>query len=244
MKESDDILDLKNRIAELEQEKSQLLKLVSHDVKSPFNKLFALSNLLQLVSDDLNEEQIDYLTRMEWVIKEGLTVVRNLLDLRAIENNTIVLDVDELNLDAILNDNIRNYSKQILTKKITIDSNIEKVTIWSDKMKIERVLDHLVSNAIKFTPKESAINVNLAKFNDKIEFRISSSSGPLPNEEVGKLFNRSSPLSTRPTHGESALGNGLFIAQSFAQHLAGNIKFSQKDSIIEFILTVPEKLEK
>lgn len=244
MKESDNILDLKNRIAELEKEKSQLLKLVSHDIKSPFNKLFALSNLLQLVSDDLNEEQIDYLTRMEWVIKEGLVVVRNLMDLRAIENNNIELDVDELKLDAILNDNIRNYSKQILTKKITIDSNIEKVTIWSDKMKLERVLDHLVSNAIKFTPKGSAINIYLAKSHDEIEFRISSCSGPLPEAEVVKLFNRSSPLSTRPTHGESAIGNGLFIAQSFVRHLAGNIKFSQKDSIIEFTLIVPEKLDK
>jgi len=244
MKESDNLLDLKNRIAELEQEKSQLLKLVSHDVKSPFNKLFALSNLLQLVSDDLSEEQLDYLTRMEWVIKEGLTVVRNLMDLRAIENNAIELDVDELNLDAMLNDNIKNYSKQILTKKLIFESNIKKVTIWSDKLKIDRVLDHLVSNAVKFTPKKSTVHINLVASNDEIEFRISSNSGPLPEEDVDNLFNRNSPLSTRPTHGESALGNGLFIAQSFAQHLAGNIKFSQKGSIIEFILTVPEKLDK
>ncbi|VAW27132.1 hypothetical protein MNBD_BACTEROID06-538, partial [hydrothermal vent metagenome] len=81
MANEDIIKKLEETVLKLEEEKKQLLKLVSHDVKSPFNKLFALNHLLRLVSEDLNEEQLDYLGRMEWVIKEGLTVVRNLMDL-------------------------------------------------------------------------------------------------------------------------------------------------------------------
>ncbi len=243
MKENINIEDLKNRITKLEKEKKQLLKLVSHDVKSPFNKLFALSNLLQLVSDDLNEEQLDYLTRIEWVIKEGLTVVRNLMDLRAIENKDIEVIPEKLRIDSIINDNFRNFSKQASTKKINIESDLTNVTIQSDKRLLERVIDNLVSNAIKFTPKESSISVKLIQNNSTIQLKISSNSGPIPTEEVANLFTKSSPLSTRPTHGENALGNGLFIAQTYAQYLSANITFNQNESTIEFTLTLPEKID-
>lgn len=243
MEENTNIEDLKIRIAELEEEKKQLLKLVSHDVKSPFNKLFALSNLLQLVSEDLNEEQLDYLNRMEWVIKEGLTVVKNLMDLRAIENNRVEIISEEITLQSIIGDNLKSYLKQLKAKKITINSQIDNVTIRSDKRLLERVIDNLISNAVKFTPKESTVSVKLTKENTSIQLVISSASGPIPTDEVSSLFKRSSPLSTRPTHGENALGNGLFIAQSYAQKLHGNITFKQSDSTIVFTLTLPEKID-
>lgn len=241
MEKTDTIEDLKNQISILEKEKNQLLKMVSHDVKSPFNKLFALSNLLQLVSEDLNEEQLDYLTRMEWVIKEGLTVVRNLMDLRTIENNALELSLEEVNIDTLVQDAFKNYSKQINSKKITNELKIDKVTAWSDKRFQERVIDNLISNAVKFSPKESQIQVTLSKDKNEVALKVSSRSGPIPAEEVDNLFKRSSPLSTRPTHGENALGNGLYIAQCFAQQLGGKIIFNQKEARIEFIFLFPEK---
>ena len=239
MEENTNIVDLKNRILALEEEKKQLLKLVSHDVKSPFNKLFALSNLLQLVSEDLNEEQLDYLTRMEWVIKEGLGVVRNLMDLRAIENDEIELSIDEVSVTSIIDDTLKGYSKQAAAKKQSIEPQLNNVTIQSDKRVLERIVDHLVSNAIKFTPKEGSILLKLEQTGPTTKLVVSSESGIIPAEEVKNIFKRNSPLSTRPTHGESALGNGLFIAQTYAQKLSGNISFEQKGDIIEFKLTLP-----
>ncbi len=239
MEEKQNLEDLKARIALLEQEKNQLLKMVSHDVKSPFNKLFALSNLLQLVSDNLTEEQLDYLTRMEWVIKEGLTVVRNLIDLRAIDNNLIELSIETIKLDLIMEESLRNYAKQITTKNLIIKPKIDKVTVQSDKRLLERVIDHLISNAIKFTPKEGTINVKLAAMPTGAKLRISSNSGPISADETDKLFKRSTPLSTRPTHGESALGNGLFIAQAYAKKLSSKILFTQNGSTIEFSMLLP-----
>jgi len=141
MANEDIIKKLEETVLKLEEEKKQLLKLVSHDVKSPFNKLFALNHLLRLVSEDLNEEQLDYLGRMEWVIKEGLTVVRNLMDLRAIENNNIELNLETLQIEPILFDTFKNYSKQTDTKNISILPQIDKVTAWSDKRAVERVFD-------------------------------------------------------------------------------------------------------
>lgn len=236
------IQELEKKIAELEQQKTQLLKLVSHDVKSPFNKLFALSNLLQLVSDNLNEEQLDYLNRMEWVIKEGLTVVRNLLDLRAIENKEFDFYIEELSFDVLLNEAIKNYSKQVGSKNISFSLNINKVTVWSDKRALDRIADNIVSNAVKFTPKKGKIKVALTDNKSVLRLKVSSQSGPIVVEEIDNLFKRSSPLSTRPTHGESALGNGLFIAQSYAHQLGGQVTFHQSNSMVEFTIQLPLKL--
>jgi len=229
---------LEKRIDELEQEKQQLLKLVSHDVKSPFSKLFALTSLLQLTADNLTIEQLDYLNRMEWVIKEGLIVVRNLMDLRAIENRDIELQMEELDISLIINDSIKNYSKQLEAKSISFDLKISNVTVWSDKRLLEKIVDNMVSNAVKFTPKASTIYIELGKQHKGVFFKVSSESGPIPNEETAQLFKQSSPLSTRPTHGESAIGNGLYIAQNYAQLLNGEISFLQKDSMINFRLVL------
>ena len=241
MEHSKNMQDLEQRVLELEQDKSQLLKLVSHDVKSPFNKLFALSNLLQLTSDNLNDEQLDYLTRMDWVIKEGLTVVRNLLDLRAIENNAIDLQVEEVKIDTLVSEVLRSYSKQIGTKYLILNQILDNVTNWSNKRALERIIDNLISNGVKFTPKEGTLNINLSKEGTFIKLEISSTSGPIQENETNKLFMKGSPLSTRPTHGESALGNGLFIAKSYAASLGGSIEFSQHSDTVSFKLSLPEK---
>ena len=205
--------DLEKQIETLKKEQKGLLKLVSHDVKSPFNKLFALSNLLQLTADNLTDEQKDYLIRMDWVIKEGLTVVRNLLDLRAIESGEIELYNEELNLCSIIKETVNGYQKQIGVKKLTFGNFDCKVTIQSDKRLLERVVDHLVCNAIKFSPLQSQINLSVTTPGASILFAVSSESGPVPEEEIKGLFKKHTTLSTRPTHGENALGNGLFIAQ-------------------------------
>ncbi len=236
MANNKNIKTLEKRINELEQEKQQLLKLVSHDVKSPFNKLFALSNLLQLTADNLKEEQLDYLNRMEWVIKEGLTVVRNLMDLRALENGDVEVQMEELNISLIISDSIKNYSKQSEAKNIKFDLKTNNMTAWSDKRLLERVVDNMVSNAVKFTPKASTICIELGKQGKGVFFEIGSESGPIPKEEIAQLFKQGASLSTRPTHGESALGNGLYIAQNYAHLLNGKISFSQKDSRVSFRL--------
>lgn len=234
------IKQIEQKVLDLEQEKEQLLKLVSHDVKSPFNKLYALSNLLQLVSDNLDKEQLDYLIRMEWVIKEGLTVVRNLMDLRAIENDSIELNLEDLSFGGILQEIIHGYSKQTKAKNIDIELKTNEVTIRSDKRALERVLDNLVSNAVKFTPKSEIISIGLFEEGGLVQLQVSSKSGSIPKEETNRLFKRSSPLFTRPTHGESALGNGLFIAQNYATALGSIIQFNQENSIITFTLKMPK----
>ena len=197
MAQNKKIIELERRITELELENKQLLKLVSHDVKSPFNKLYALSNLLLMVSENLNEEQLDYLNRMEWVIKEGLAVVRNLMDLRAIENNNIELSIEDLQIDEVLDEIFKNYAKQIKAKNISIGSNICKVTGRSDKRTLGKIFDNLVSNAVKFSLKESEITISLFTNNGLIILEVITQSGPIPLEETGNLFNRRSPLSDR-----------------------------------------------
>jgi len=77
---SSDVDSLIRQIEELNREKRELISLVSHDLRSPLNRAFALSELLLMDQESLTEFQKDYLEKMRLVIADGLTMMRNLVD--------------------------------------------------------------------------------------------------------------------------------------------------------------------
>src|ERR1700690_33510 len=74
-------LELKNeKLNELNQEKQQIIGLVSHDLKGPFNRIFALIQLMSLSSENMAPEQKEYLGKIHQIVADGLSMVRNMID--------------------------------------------------------------------------------------------------------------------------------------------------------------------
>jgi len=90
-------------------EKQQLIGLVSHDLKGPFNRIFALIQLLEITSENLTEEQREYMGKMHQIVADGLGMIRNLLDNRRLEDQGIDLSPERLNLATVLGSLVKNY---------------------------------------------------------------------------------------------------------------------------------------
>jgi signal transduction histidine kinase len=76
-------------VGDLVHEKQQLIGLVSHDLKGPFNRIFALIQLMELTNENLTEEQREYLGKIHQIVADGLSMIRNLLDNRRLEDQGI-----------------------------------------------------------------------------------------------------------------------------------------------------------
>ena len=233
------VAELREALAASEKEKRALLKIVSHDIKAPFNQLFALSSLLSMDSDNLTEDQVDYVERMDIVAKEGLSLIRNLVDLRTIDYRGIQYREDKINVEEILKETINHHSPAAARKEIIITQELQPASTILDKIYVGRIFDHLISNAIKFAPPGSSVYVNMLVDGKQIQVRIADEGEGIPQQEVNSLFKQFIVLSPRPTAGESTTGLGLYLAKAMAEGLQGNVSYIADTSRTIFEVTMP-----
>jgi signal transduction histidine kinase len=240
------MLELEDSTRQLEglnQEKIQLIGLVSHDLKGPFNRIFALVQLMNMSKDNLTEDQKEYLGKIQQISVDGLGMVRNLLDSRKLDETGIELKPTSLDFAHIVNSLVKHYLTIAEKKKIEIDLKISgDTTIRTDKNYLSRVVENLLSNAIKFSKEHKKIECLLIRKNDAIEFSVKDEGPGISKEDQQKLFSRFQSLSAKPTGGESSTGLGLYISKSIADKMGAEISCeSEFGNGAKFTLRLPLK---
>lgn len=242
---SSDIDSLIQQIEALNREKQQLISLVSHDLRSPLNRAFALSELLLMDQEGLNEFQKDYLERMRLVIADGLAMMRNLVDYRNLEFRSIDIMPEKINVREFLDRLIREFKSIANKKEITLQITHTDQDLWitSDKQCLDRVLGNLISNALKFSKPGKKILIRTAKKSDQsIHVEIEDEIGGFSKEEEKTLFTKFKRYKAQPTGNESSTGLGLFIAASMAERIGGTITYHTTETIgSTFVVTLPVK---
>jgi signal transduction histidine kinase len=216
-------------INELQLEKGQLLGVVSHDLKGPFNRVFALTQLLQNSSDNLQNEQKDYLGKMHRVIADGLGMIRNLMDYQKLEGKGIDLNPETLNLSSVVGVLARNY--KVLAEKKNIELHLEMppvMMLHADKYSVHRILDNLLSNALKFSSENKCIFIKAHDDGLWITVDVRDEGPGISEEDQAKLFTKFQTLSAIPTGGETATGLGLAVAKALADKMKAELSCISK----------------
>ncbi len=238
-KEEFEILLKKNKILEerninlkdLNEDKNSVIEVVSHDLKAPLNRVFALSNLIYLSSDNLTDDQLDYLDKINTVIRDGLDLIRNLLDIRAIEFKGVQMIKEEVNLWTIILNMVRSYTPYSKKKRQSFE--VIKVsgpfTIISDKQCLSRIIDNLISNAVKYSPMKSTITISITRTENMLVTEVKDEGPGITREDQKRLFKKYEVLNSKPTGGESATGLGLSITKALVEILDGRIYYRNKE---------------
>ncbi|HZX73847.1 MAG TPA: HAMP domain-containing sensor histidine kinase [Cyclobacteriaceae bacterium] len=224
----------------LDQEKQQIVSVVSHDLKGPFNRIFALVQLMSASVDNLTEDQKEYMGKIHQIVSDGLSMIRNLLDNRRLEDHEIELTPKALNLSAFISTFIKNYRTLAEKKKIQIHAVIpEGIGIEVDKSYLMRIIENLLSNAVKFSSPDSNVYVTLADRNDEVELAVADEGPGLSDEDQKKLFQKYQRLTPKPTGGESTTGLGLFIVKTIIEKMDGAVRCeSEQGKGSKFIVTL------
>lgn len=219
-------LEHSNRqLQELFQERQQLIGIVSHDLKGPFNRIFALIQLMKMSSDNLTAEQQEYLGKMHHIATDGLSMVRNLLDNRKLESKGIELSKERLNISTLINSLLKSYHPLFGNKQIKIEFESKEVFIQADKMYLSRVIENLLSNALKFSPSGKSIYISILQKDAMVEVRIQDEGPGITAEDQKRLFQKFQTLSAKPTGGESSTGLGLSIVKAILDKMGAEIKY-------------------
>jgi signal transduction histidine kinase len=162
----------------------------------------------------------------------------------ALEGNGIQLHRELVDINDIASDvftrNLYNARNKKLTYESMFDSDLPEVNV--DILRIDEVMDNLISNAIKYTPTNGSILVETTWDKDKnhIVYSVSDTGQGLSEEDIKKTFQKGTTLSSTPTAGESATGLGLWIVKKMVEAHDGYVWVkSKKDEGSTFAFSIP-----
>lgn len=243
VQDDDRIKALKKNIADINREKQQIVSVVSHDLKSPLNRVFALVQLLNLDDSNLTTEQKQYLSMIHQVVADGLSMIRNLVDYRNLEFRSIDIRPEEIDIADFMKTTVRNFIPLAEKKNIKIKLHApDEVLINTDNQCLGRIADGLLSNAIKFSAGGKEIIVEVKDAGDAVEVSVKDEARGFTQEDKLLLFNKFIKLKTKPTAGESSTGLGLFIVKNILDRIGGTIQCDTVEGIgSTFTFRLPKK---
>ncbi|MFC1601144.1 sensor histidine kinase [Candidatus Sumerlaeota bacterium] len=154
-----------------------------------------------------------------------LRLINDLLDVSAIEAGKLTLKREEVNLHQYLEE-VR-ASNAILAKEKSIALGLEIRSplpgIVFDRSRIVQVLNNLITNAIKFSHRETSIILSATADDHEIVISVADQGQGIPAEEMCNLFSDFTKTSVRPTGGEKSHGLGLAIVKRIVEAHAGRI---------------------
>jgi signal transduction histidine kinase len=219
-------LALKNEtLEELHREKDGLVGIVAHDLRSPLNRISGLANLIRMC-DESTEEQKMMLNIIQNVCSDGNSLIRDLLDINQYENSK-KLDLKEIDIVQFVTDALKNYDQLAKVKSLTLHFEYDRDVrpqMVTDRECLVRIFDNLLTNAIKFSPFNRNILIQLVVNEDKsINLMIKDEGPGFQADDLPHLFKKFKKLSARPTGGEPSTGLGLSIVKLLTEDLGGKI---------------------
>ena len=228
-KDIDLILAEKQKIIEkLQKENQSLLKIISHDIRAPFTQLFAMMQLLDLENEDINPSQRHYFDRMYHSLASGMEMVKNLHDIRSLDEDQISVVKEEISLIPLIEKVNQSFQKLAGLKSIRI--SFEKGSldpeITTDSYLLEKVLSNVLSNALKYPEDGTEVKIKLEQRGDDIVIIFEDGGPGISESELPLIFEKYTKLGTQPTMGESTTGLGMYLAKSFVELIDGKIEIA------------------
>lgn len=211
-------------LEELNRTKNRFLGMAAHDLRNPLATIGMACQVFLSRSRDLTEDQKRYLTMISATTDHMAALVNDLLDVSVIESAGLKLQLRKGDIRKALEERV-SFIRVIGERKgISVHMESGDVPhISFDHHRISQVMDNLLGNAIKFSPKGSSIHVGLACDGDHIRVSVRDQGPGIPQDEQGRLFGEFEKLSTSPTDGEKSTGLGLAIVKKIVNAHGGAV---------------------
>ncbi len=228
-----DIRKLKNVQRELKKSnsaKNKLFSIIAHDLRSPFNSLLGLTELMLVRYDELSsKELLQFIKDLNEVTQKTYYLLLNLLEWSRTQRDKIEIIPKKLNLAELVSETLGLFTTSFENKNLVLEKDIsEDLHIFADYQSFNTVLRNLISNAIKFTPRNKKIYITARKSGAFVEIAIRDEGIGISPDNVKRLFNAEDSYSTEGTEQEKGTGLGLMLCKSFVEKNEGTIDVESK----------------
>lgn len=225
----------KKSITDLEAEESRIIQQyddndilgkVTHDLRTPFAKVYTVVQLLLSDNqDNLSDQQVERINLIKQIVADGLQIVKGFLS-----TDNMVLDDKKFHPEVIevqkfVNESLVPYELLSARKNMIFITDVPNSSLYVkvDRTYLKRIIDNLVSNAIKFSPFESQIHYRISQEEDEVIFSVKDNGPGLTDEDKTRLFKKYQQLSAKPIGTDETTGLGLYIVKTMVDKLGGKL---------------------
>ncbi len=208
--------------------KSNFLATMSHELRTPLNAIIGFSDIIK--NRSFGEEWIDrYYSYAEDIHDSGihlLNIINQILDLSRIESGNVELNVQSMDVQALLSGCCELIRHEIQSKRIDLDLDdvCDHCEVWADERSVKQILFNILSNAIKYTPEYGQIRIAADGIPDGgLEITVADTGIGIPENEMARLFRPFERMDTGYTSSIGGSGLGLPIVQSLMEAHGGSI---------------------
>ena len=219
--------DMGTSLKDAKKHKDEFIAMISHELRTPLTpiKIYASALKRPKVFGELNQKQVEAVDGINFNARRLERLIGDLLDAQRLETGRMKYSKEKFSVIDVLDDAVKDYQIMTQEKNIQISSKIdEEIILYSDKKRIEQVLDNLARNSMDFVPKDTGIiQIFVQKNIDSVLFTVQDNGKGISKEAQKKLFTKFFQADTTATRRHGGTGLGLAICKGIVKGLGGNI---------------------
>ena len=229
-----------NMIKNEQQEKTEIIQNLAHDLKTPLTSVIGYLTLLRdesQISEELRKKylsiSLDKAERLEDLINEFFEITRFNL-------SNISLEYSTVSLTRMLEQLTYEFKPTLMSKNLKYTLNVTpNMMIRCDVNKMQRVFDNLLRNAVYYSFEDTTIEITAVQEDDYIKLKFMNHSNTIPEEKLERIFEQFYRLDTSRNSNSGRAGLGLAIAKEIVELHNGTITAHSENNIITFKVIIP-----
>lgn len=218
--------DVQKAIEDLERaedERQNVLHILSHDLQSPIRTALGLTGLLK---DDVQKYQEELLPLLEDSLTSQLDQLRYFLDMLKEQKLDLDLDTEKplTQVPALIEESVNEFKTDLGNKNLEIATSGFDGALNLPVNSLQRVLNNVINNAIKYSYAGSKIEIEACKNDRTLNLRVKDNGRGFDPEDAERVFMYNSPLQKKGTNGEHSSGVGMFLCKNIMKRIGGDIK--------------------
>jgi signal transduction histidine kinase len=236
-----------NKQSRLNQMQSNFVASVSHELKSPLASIQLYLETLKY-QDISKEEEKDFVETMLSDTQRLSELIDNILQSSKADPKSMALQFQPVNLGAFLGEVIKGHKRQLEEKKCLVDLKMEDSPVMNlDQKALRMVFNNLISNAIRYSPVASSLNIHLHKNAKYWAVDFKDHGFGFEKKDIKKVFRKFYRVQNEDTQNIEGAGLGLFISSEIIKNHKGRLKVSSpgrgRGSVFSVLLPVSREIE-
>jgi two-component system, sensor histidine kinase and response regulator len=235
---SDQLIRRNEKLEVLQQNQEELMHFIAHDLRNPLAVIRTNLGFLRIEANVKGADRLAAIEDSERAVRRADAMIADLLTVARAEQVTLEVDKRPLSLSLLMHQVHASYAPEAEWRGIALETDIDSgIQLVADADLLRRVLENIVSNALRHTPKGGRIRAQ-ALSRETVEIRLANTGPPIPIEERERVFEKFWRAKGSPKAG--VVGLGLYFCRVVVEAHGGRITVEESDGWpAVFVITLP-----